>query len=429
MKRCKKKIVSVFLICICLLCQAGCSDSGKTDSSQNKMLTKAQVQEDSKQVIETLEEVHPVFLLEGESEAYKTAKKNYIKATAKKMTLYEFQEATSIYLSSINDGHTGIQWGIYDKNPILQLEECYQDGKTYLCENGEKTAIWVKEIGGVDIEKIYQKIDLLRGKENQSAEIENRETFILLKNVLKSCGVKVKNEKTEVLFSDGSKENYTFGRIKKDIDESEENSWHMDGDIFVVDFKSCEVDTKLDFIVLELEKAISNGCTKVIIDARGNQGGNSNACEKLLRAMEMYPPGYSEILTRFSSQAAEQRGYTKKDGIYKEKSSEKGRKENEAVNLAVLSDRNTFSSANMLCIWVQDGKLGKIIGEGSSNNPNSYGDILTFTLKNSELGMSVSHRRYIRPDRTRKENMLIPDIEIPAADAYDKAVEYLNTVE
>ena len=135
------------------------------DASQGGMLTKAQVEEDRTQVIENLEEVHPFFLLEENSEEYKTAKENY------------------------------------------------QDGKTYLCENGENTAVWIEEIGGIPIEEIYQKIDLIRAEENVNAGIENRDWLVLYKNVLKSCGVKVRQEKTEVLFSDGRKETFQSNRL------------------------------------------------------------------------------------------------------------------------------------------------------------------------------------------------------------------------
>ena len=394
------------------------------------MLTKSQIQEDRTQVIENLEEIHPFFLLEKNLEKYETAKKNYMKATSKKMTLYEFQEATSIYLASINDGHTGIQWKSYGTDPILQIETCYQDGKTYLCEDGENTTVWIEKIGGISIEKIYQKIDLIRAEENINAKEENRDQLVLFKNVLKSCGVKVEQEKVEVLFSDGRKEMYDFGekRIKKTIYADGENNWYMDGDIFVVDFNSCRVDGKLDSIASELEKAISNGSTKVIIDVRGNGGGDTTACEQLLNAMQMTPPEYSGVI-RYSPQAAEQYGYTKKDGIESFEGLDKGIKGNEEINLVVLSDRGTFSSANMLCVWVQDGNLGTIIGEGSGNAPTAYGNILMFTLGNSELRMSVSYRRYIRPDETNEENMLIPDIETSAADAYAEAIQYLNTIE
>lgn len=101
-------------------------------------------------------------------------------------------------------------------------------------------------------------------------------------------------------------------------------------------------------------------------------------------------------------------------------------KANEDVQLIVLSDHITFSSATMLCVWVRDGKLGKIVGEPSTNKPNSYGDILMFQLENSGLVMSVSYKKFTRPDSSNNEDMLVPDVQTSSEDAYDKAVELLN---
>lgn len=75
---------------------------------------------------------------------------------------------------------------------------------------------------------------------------------------------------------------------------------------------------------------------------------------------------------------------------------------------------------------MRDGKLGKIVGEPSTNKPNSYGDILMFQLENSGLVMSVSYKKFTRPDSSNNEDMLVPDVQTSSEDAYDKAVELLN---
>ena len=173
-----------------------------------------------------------------------------------------------------------------------------------------------------------------------------------------------------------------------------------------------------------MNTAINQGCDKVIIDVRGNGGGNSNACVRLLDAMEMEPPQYGMFI-RYSPEAKEQVGYLRKSGTFRWHASQKS-KTNEAVNLVVLSDRYTFSSATMMCVLVRDGNLGTLIGEPSSNMPSNYGDILYLSLKNSHVFASVSHKQFIRPDEDNKERMLIPDIQTSAEEAYDKAVAYLQ---
>lgn len=419
---------AIILIMLLVVCLSGCSVQKETDSSLNQNLTKVQVQDDREHVIEYLENVHPFFLLEQDQKEYKVAKEKYMKATKRAMPTAEFREITSIYLSSLNDGHTTLSWESGEEFPFLQMEASYEEGRTYLCENGEKTDIRIEEIGGVSIQDIYQTIDLIRPEENQSAMAKNRERFLTVKSVLACCGVEMKDNKVQVLFSDGKEKQYSFG--KKRLETMSygvgENNWYKEGDIFVIDLNLCVVDTKLDLIRSELRRAINTGCHKVMIDVRGNPGGDSEACSLLLNELGMSVPD-TTVICRYSSFAAEQRGYTEKEGIATYKGSIKAEESGNPIELVVLSDKYTFSSATLLCTWIRDGKLGKIIGEASSNQPNAYGDILVFTLKNSKLEIGISHKKFIRSDQYKEENMLIPDIETSAEDAYQQGVGYLKS--
>ena len=40
--------------------------------------------------------------------------------------------------------------------------------------------------------------------------------------------------------------------------------------------------------------------------------------------------------------------------------------------------------------------------------------------------MSVSYKKFTRPDSSNNEDMLVPDVQTSSEDAYDKAVELLN---
>lgn len=411
-----------------IVCQFGCSVQRETDSSLNQNLTKAQVQEDREQVIEYLENVHPFFWLEQDQKVYKAAKEKYMEATKRAMPTAEFREITSIYLSSLNDGHTTLRWETGEEFPFLQMESSYEDGKTYLCENGEKTDIRIEKISGVSVQDIYQTIDLIRPEENQNAMAKNRERFLVVKSVLACCGVEMKDNKVQVLFSDGKVKQYSFGRERLETMSYGvgENNWHKEGDIFVIDLNLCVVDTKLDLIRSELRRAVNTGCHKVMIDVRGNPGGDSEACSLLLNELGMSVSD-TTMICRYSSFAAEQRGYTEKEGLATYKESIEAEEPGNPIELVVLSDKYTFSSATSLCTWVRDGKLGKIIGEASSNQPNAYGDILVFMLKNSKLEIGISHKKFIRPDQYKEENMLIPDVETSAEDTYQQGVEYLKS--
>ena len=393
------------------------------------LLTKEQVTEDRNLAIQFVEDAHPYFIVQKDHSAYEQACRNYMNAASEAMSVGDFQAATAEYLCFFEDGHTRIRWS---EDEYLDMEQVYQDQNTYRIDNGIVSDRSVVEIVDVPIENIYKTIDHIFPAENDMARQINRGTYITGRNILELAGVITQEadgiaESVTVTYSDGSTEECTFYKPEENPDSEYEppvNTWQMDGDIFVVNFVECVDDANLKSIADELEKAVKQGCNKVIIDARGNGGGNSNACKRLLGAMGMKGPGY-DMLIRFSDEASEQVGYLRDSGTFRWNGSAKCTV-NDNVRLVVLCDRYTFSSATMLCVWVRDGKLGTIIGEASSNTPSSYGDILYMSLPNSHILATVSHKQFIRPDENNTERALTPDIQTNPDEAYQSAVEFLS---
>ncbi len=390
------------------------------------VLTAEQVIEDRDKAIEYMESIHPYFILEENQSDYQTAREKYIQATNAAMSVRDLQAATAEYLCFFQDGHTHLRW---TEEEYVDVRSTYHDGKTYVVKDGEITDVYIESFGGVEVESIYEAIDKMFPAENEMAQAINRYNYVDGKNFLTFVGAEIVDNRINVVFSDGTQGVYGFynpSEVATEASEEESygNSWYMDGDIFVVDFNTCSDDEQLREIAAELSRKVDEGCTKVIIDVRENGGGSSNACERLLEAMDMKAPQYNMVI-RYSKEAKEQRGYFRSNGMYEWKAKSDG-KPNESIDLVVLCDRYTFSSATMMCVYVRDGKLGTLIGEPSSNLPSMYGDILYFVLPNSHIYGSVSHKKFIRPDETNNERMLLPDIQTFAEDAYDAAVEYLN---
>ncbi len=390
------------------------------------VLTAEQVIEDRDKAIEYMEEIHPFFILVEDQSDYEDAKQKYIHTAASEMSVRNFQVATAEYIGFFQDGHTRLAW---KEEEYVDVRSTYHDGKTYVVKDGEVTDVYVESFGGVEIETIYEAIDKMFSAENEMAQAINRYNYVDGKNFLTYLGAEITDDKIFVAFSDGTEDVFGFYNPSEVADETQEeeytgNSWYMDGDIFVVDFNTCSDDEQLRGIALQLSKKVKEGCTKVIIDVRGNGGGSSNACERLLEAMDMKAPQYDMVI-RYSEDAKEQRGYIRSKGMYRW-NAKSDSKQNEDIDLVVLCDRYTFSSATMMCVYVRDGKLGTLIGEPSSNMPNAYGDILYFVLPNSHLYGTVSHKQFIRPDETNSERMLVPEIQTTSEDAYEAAVKYLK---
>jgi len=400
-------------------------DPYQTALPRDHMLTAQQVQQDCQQCIRIVEETHPYFLLEEDLTAYEAAKAQYLAAASAEMTVSDLEAATAEYLCFFGDGHTGVS---LMETEYLNLPQMYKDGKTWLCQDGEATGVWVETIGNVSVETIYQTIDRLVPAENEMARTKNRDQRIIRRGILQRAGAEITDSQTVVTFSDGTEAVYSFEKPAQAVSQtasgSPVNRWYMDGDVFVVDFNACNDDEELKAVAAELQKAVEADCRKVIIDVRGNGGGNSNACTRLLNAMGMDAPRY-DMLVRYSPLARQQRGYLRTDGQYRSRGSNNPVKGNELVKLAVLCDRYTFSSATMMCVYVRDGGHGVLVGEPSSNMPSAYGDILSFSLTHSHVNGIISHKQFIRPDENNTERMLEPDIAVDPQAAYEAAMEWL----
>lgn len=386
-------------------------------------LTAEQVQADRQQLIDYVESVHPFFVDGSDQTAYLAAKEAYLSETSAAMTVDAFMGACARYLTVFGDGHTKLSWQ-YGRE--VAIYHSYRSGKMHFADETGVTELTITAVDDVPLEKILATIDSLFPAENEMAVAKNYNNYFTSENLLKTAGVDMDKDVFTVTLSDGSTRDCTwFEPVQTEASSAEPwgNKARWDGDVFVVEFVECEDDANLRAIARELKQAVNNGCTKVIIDARGNGGGTSNACERLLNAMGMEAPTYGSLL-RYSPQAKEQMGYFRSSGTFTWKPNPVAR-QNKKVNLAVLCDRFTYSSATMLCVYVRDGKLGTLIGEASSNMPNHYGNITYVALENSRLYASVSHTRFLRPSGETEERMVVPDIETSSQDAYQAALDFL----
>ena len=387
------------------------------------LLTAEQVQADRQQLIGYVESVHPFFVDGSDQAPYLAAKEAYLSQTESAMTVEAFMGVSSEYLTVFGDGHTRLGWQYGDE---VAIYHSYRNGQMYFADDTGVTELIITAVDGVPMEQILAAIDKLFPAENEMAVARNYDTYFTSANLLRLAGVNVEKDVFTVALSDGSTRECTWFEPVEADDASAEpwgNKARWDGDIFVVEFVECTDDDNLKAIARELKQAVDNGCTKVIIDARGNGGGSSNACERLLNAMGMKAPSYGMLL-RYSEPAKEQKGYLRSGGTCVMKPGLKARR-NPNVDLVVLCDRFTYSSATMLCVYVRDGGLGTLIGEASSNMPNHYGDLTFVALENSHLFASVSHKRFLRPSGETESRMLVPDIETSSKDAYQAALDFL----
>jgi len=201
-------------------------------------------------------------------------------------------------------------------------------------------------------------------------------------------------------------------------------------DVFFISLRSFVVGEHITEVANAIEAAIDVGITRFIVDLRANGGGDSTAGIELLSAMGMTTPSFGSI-RRISQLARDQRAQFglvfPEDANLVERTPNPSTAANPLdIQLTVLTDNESFSSATMMATWVQDGNLGLVIGEASSNAPSAFGDMLTYTLATSGFNLQLSYTRWLRPDINADQNVLWPDIQVPADQALSTALEYLR---
>lgn len=386
--------------------------------------------EDASQLIDTIESTHPAFLLDAVPEGYAAAKAELL-ATVENpaCTLYDFSWAVMDYTASLKDGHTAVNIFGNGAQPMLDLN-CAADGEhLYLTDtDGKPTKTEVTAVGGLSVPDLFAAIDRYIPSENQSAKDKNHSAWARHMSLLNQAGAQLSEDykNTEVSLSDGTKRTVAFATAQGTGTQEPAISAKTIGDVFYVDMNQCVADGQNTAVARQLAESVKSGTKKVIIDVRGNSGGNSTACTELLNAMGMEAPTYGGVV-RYSALAQAQRGYGKAEGSESQSTDLSTARQNPNVKLVVLTDERTFSSATMLAVMVRDGKLGTVVGRTSSNAPNSYGDILSYQMGNTKLIGYVSHVQWLRPDPAADSDTVTPDVITPlGTDALDEALKLLK---
>jgi len=360
-----------------------------------------------------VEDCHPAFL-DGYPAGYGEAKRAFLRDAPTAGTVGGFRTIAQRFLAALDDGHTGLR--APDGQKALDLEWTW-DGRAFRIVSGDGLPpdAEVISIDGKDPAWLIAAADSLVPRENESGTLLAHDEKTRTSGVLAAAGFPRDGTVRLRLAT-------SPGAIERDVPfvspEPAGNvpvasaEGRMAGDSFLLTLRICRLDEALERTIADLKTALAGGIRRVIVDVRGNPGGNSLACTRILGALGMKAGSYGAV-TRFSPLAAEQRGYLRTTGSVSHAPSNKARG-NPGVDLYVITDEKTYSSAAMLAVWVHDGALGKLVGRPSGNSPSSFGDVLYFGLPHSRLTGTVSHRKWARPDASRDGEKILPmDVPVP----------------
>ncbi|MGI6362240.1 MAG: S41 family peptidase [Bacillota bacterium] len=381
-----------------------------------QILTPQEMKEDLRQLKADLEQVHPatIYGLPADMEAAFAEAEN--KAN-QEMTVGEFAFLAAELTCMLGDAHTGVMLGFGER--LLPMEIKILDGKIFVLGGrnlypGDQ----LLSLGGVTADEILAQAERVLPAENPYW-LKDYIRNMLTESVLTQMGAEIdymrgldaevlRNGETQVI-------RLEFGFTYEKADPYPERQFYPSNDSYqgyyldqensLCHFRlqSCIYDEEyVDFVRTMFQDIKNQGIENIIVDLRGNYGGNTYVAQEFLKYIDIDEYKYFGSVRRMSRAASEQRGYLARKGtVTWEPETVTNQKAEEllfAGNIYTLIDNGTFSAAKDFAVILADNGIGTIIGEPSGNAPNSYGDILSFQLQHSKLFYNISYTQWMRPD-------------------------------
>lgn len=404
--------------------------SNKIDQAAN-FFTKQQVIEDINYVMDTIKKYH-VGCINGIPEEVLEQKEMEIKNLSESTNLVEEWRIISRILAKLHDAHSSAlaPEALYGKRLPFDIE--FNDDK-FFCTSGEFKGAEITEINGTKISDIYENFKL-----NFSYEIEEwahvhffRGAAFFTQLPLARAGIDT-SKPVEVTFCTDSgvkTQKFEFTPI-----ESKSNqrvpfvSYKIDKEssVGIFTLNKCDFNEEYRNTVDKFFADIaSNKVKNVVVDLRRNTGGSStvaNYFARYLKNLENIAMGKCEIRTGNEIQTFKTE-YT----LYDLKNFQADRNLFDG-KVFILTSNVTFSSAMLFAREFSDNNLATIVGEVPGNSPTHFGDISNHKHEtpNSKLKFYTTFKKFYRLDTAKDQDRLIPDVQVPAKDALNKAYEIIE---
>ena len=436
-KKCIKHIkifLYVFIICTVALYGAwriwfdpyrGTVSTFRQSEKLDTYLSGMQAAEDLEFIVCRLQERHPA-CISGLPAAVRMAyeREHAVLSKSTEVTVLSLWQSASRVLASLGDAHTTVR-AYFNDTKYLPLLFSWE-GQHLICSGGEYDKYTVYKIGGVSVSQLYERF-----QEQFSYELDSwaRHAFasrINSSDYLAFVGIDTDRD-IEISLkrpTDGSIVNKSFSLQENEVAKSSGTEpfydYSIDGEsgIGIFTLRQCIYDKTYKTALKDFFISVRNeGIHSVILDLRGNPGGNSLVANEFLYYLpvESYQAGGSNV--RFGPV------------IWKNQPGEQRNQQAEYVfsgDVYVLTSTDSFSSAMDFATLLSDNGLCTVIGEIPGNMPSSYGDILYFQMPNSLLIFTVSYKYFIRPDATKSNLPLVPDVQVPAHETLEEALRLIN---
>lgn len=420
-------VQSIIIVCalFCIYCNpyyhsiSFHSNDSYESMPSSQTYTYKEAKEDLDYMMKYLQKDHPAFI-HNTPEAIDIAYNQCI-SNLKQMdtitTITLWRELERV-LSTLQDGHTSINWYSSDEHYLKYLSDHKKWGETLIAINNksideilnEKKTLFSYEIISFAKAQLANYLCSKEGLEYLGYNTDMGITYTFED----TSGVKLDTTYYSEDYVPYTEYSEYSNKENSSSEEASFVSYTIDKskNIGIFTLKSCDcnkeyTDCLRAFFTDVKKQSISN----VVVDLRNNGGGNSLVANKFLEYLDVNTYRTGSMRWRLGP-------FLTKRSVGKHVNS-KQKDLTFTGNIYVMTSTTTFSSAMLFTQYISDNKLGTIVGEIPGNAPNGYGDIAVFKTPNAKLYFSVSTKIFTRADRSVKQNYIQPDIECPAEDALD----------
>jgi len=411
-------------------------------------ISAAEAMEDITELFDSLQDVHPNLLAKITPDDYlalKSAVINEMVGKVKKGRINTEDFAYILYyaVAYFQDGHTSIYWSPREwKNPDTKSFPPFfvewRNGKFFI-KSAADAALENMElisINGVPFLGFISPIlDRCSGETLtlKTAKFTAQQNFWWPFSKLLSGGETLK---VEISGKKGTRQERTlapvnskeFAEISKKIMPAKKETsvqLYKKGEIAHFVYPQCDYNQKeMDKVSAIFREA--RNAKALIIDIRGNRGGNSLMSNFIMRHITDKPfmsgsKGYEKISRRRVGQDKALKDYASLTGLLISGTGTE-RRYDPLPNafkgkVFLLIDNDTFSSALMLAAMFRDYGCGEIIGYETGGLPIHFGDLFSMRLKNSGITYASSFKQFYnaRPQDGDDRHGIMPTVPVTEA--------------
>lgn len=439
-----KQIILILLTLTILSCNIS------NNTNKQDLISQEELINDLDFFVKTLEEVHPdPYFYIGRDEFYK--KYDIVKSSINEdMSQLSFYKKITPLVVSLGDGHTRVNNSFIrdymQANNIngIPLKVEVRDGKLYIIEELNDNSIQpgseILKINGIDSKTII--VNLLQYISAESIQYKEVILEIIFANLF-WLHYEIEDD-FEIEYMDNSEVKkktligIDIGETINSQNHSYEHDYKIIDDVCYLDFNSFREYNKFHDLLSTMFKEIKEKeIDKLIIDLRGNGGGNSGLGDLLFSYIYHKPfRQFSQMNIKISQQILNKySGYSKLGYnigdiriIEPEFENPLNSDLSYTGKVILLIDRYTFSSATGFSTLFKDYSAGIIIGEETGGMASCFGDLYRYILPNSRLSVGTSFKYFIRPNGLEDNIGVTPDIErsLSIKDRYNDNDSTLN---